>query len=550
MTRTTRDIVIATLALLGAYLALIAWLPPGGFVGSDQGVKFLQIDALARTGRLAVGPGSDPLSVFRPEFVGPFFHLIRGQYEVKFSPAYAALVVPFYVLLGMRGLSVASAVGAALAGFASGQLGALVGVRRPWVVVLVVGLATPMVYYATVLWEHAMMAGLLALAAYLALRPRPFVAGLPAALAVWLRPEAYVFAPALALAFVAAFGFRRGVGRTLMFGSGFIAGLAPWWIYNTLTVEDAIGLHAQDGTMPPVSRFGSFLLSRELSLEYNFLPMSQVKWLLLLAAIAALIVALAVRRRSWWPALWLFWLGVTAITSYNVVTGGAWLGGRDAAGAFVGTSLTDLFPFAFAALAGVAGAFKSQKLAFLWVLAVAYAGGIAALAPYFWGIGWGPRYMMGIYPVLGVLAWLGFEATDEVIGRVVLGTLLAISLVVQSVGIRQVDALGRGWDELSADLLALKPAVVATSVWWLPMVASPTNRRIEWIGLDDETDLRALESSHRTFWWIWTSGYLAESEIKPLDAKTPDLPGPRLSVRATRQFSVRGLNAVLYEVVP
>src|SRR6185437_12050764 len=118
------------------YLALIAWLPPGGFIGSDQGIKFLQIDALARTGRLAVGPGGDALSVFRPEFVGPFFHVIRGQYEVKYSTAYAALVVPFYVLLGMRGLSVASALGAVLAGFASGQLGALVGVRRPWVVVL------------------------------------------------------------------------------------------------------------------------------------------------------------------------------------------------------------------------------------------------------------------------------------------------------------------------------------------------------------------------------------------------------------------------------
>ncbi len=538
---------IATLVLLGTYVALIAWLPPGSFIGSDQGIKFLQIDALARTGRLAVGPGTDPLSVFRPAFLGSSFHLIGGQYEVKFSPAYAALVVPFYVLLGMRGLSLVSALGAVLAGFASGQLSAILGARRPWVVVLVVGLATPMVYYATVLWEHALMAGLLALAAYLALRPRSYLAGLPAGLAVWLRPEAYVFAPALVLAFVAAFGVRNGVRRTISFGLLYLVGLAPWWIYNALTVEDPVGLHAQDATMPPPSRFGLFVLSRELSLQYNFLPISHGKWLALLALIAVLLVTQALRRRSWQPALWLFWFGVTAIVSANVVTGGSWF--RDASNAFVGNSLTDVFPFAFAALACLAAAFKSPKLAFLWVLAVAYAAGVAALAPFNWGIGWGPRYMMGIYPIIGVLAWLGFEATKEPIGRVAMGTLLAVSLIVQSVGIRQVDALGQGWLRLDADLLTLRPAVVATSIWWLPMVAAPTNRQIEWIGLDNQTDLRTLELSHRTFWWVWTSGIFSRNEDKPLTARTPNLPDPRLSVRATRQFSVQGINAVLYEVV-
>jgi hypothetical protein len=101
-------------------------LPPGGYFSGDQGVKYPQIDALARSHTLSVGTTSEALSVFRPAFSG-FYRQVGSNYQAIFSPAYAMVVLPSYLLKGIRGLVIPAILGTLQAAYTSGLLGKNLG---------------------------------------------------------------------------------------------------------------------------------------------------------------------------------------------------------------------------------------------------------------------------------------------------------------------------------------------------------------------------------------------------------------------------------------
>ena len=111
----------AAALLLAAYVVLAAALPPGGFFSSDQGVKYTQVEAIARAGTLRVGRVDEPASTFAPSSP-PFLPASGADYQAKFSVAFAIMTPSAFLLFGTWGLVLPGAAQRACA-FASGWIG-------------------------------------------------------------------------------------------------------------------------------------------------------------------------------------------------------------------------------------------------------------------------------------------------------------------------------------------------------------------------------------------------------------------------------------------
>ncbi len=527
-------LVACVLGLL--YVAASTLLPPGGVFTGDQGVKFLQVDGLASGGGLGLGSTASALSVLRPLFAGNFYRAVGAEYQAVFSPAYALTVLPFYVALGRFGLLVPSMVGAVLAGYASARIGSLVRVPYPGVLAAVVGLASPFVFYAVVLWEHALSAGLLTVASYLAMRRRFFGAGVVCAVATWLRPEAYLYFPALALALLCWAEAHARAKATLKLAGGFLFGAAPWWSYNLATTGAVLGLQVEAN--------GTRALDPDV-IALFLVPARHKQWLFVLALVVLALLVARLRGHRLAPVVDLLLLGAAGIGSIGAVRGD------------VDSSVTDVFPVGLVAILSIPALSREPGTRFLWVLVGAFTAGVVLTAPTWGGGGWGPRMLLGVYPPLAVLAWQGFWSTRRSSARFTAAALLAITCVVQGVGLRSLYREEERWARLNQELLSLEPRVVATSIWWLPQVAAPTLGQMSWYGITDEQQLDGVASLEGHFWWIWTREDPSTTEDPSLRAparvrltQAGILPPSRFEALAVRELSARGLHATLYEPIP
>ncbi|MCE7985817.1 MAG: hypothetical protein DYG89_31960 [Caldilinea sp. CFX5] len=520
----------ATLILVVIYIFIATTLPPGGYFSGDQGVKYSQIDALACTHTLSVGTSAELLSVFRPAF-DSFYLSVGKSYQAIFSPAYARIVLPFYLLFGMRGLVIPSILGTLLAAYGSGLLGKILGIAYPGVLVLVVGLASPLIFYAFILWEHALSIGLIVIATYLVLKSRPLAAGIIAAMAIWFRPEAMLFGPALVLAVLMTYGIVAGIRFGGQFASGLLLGIAPWWVYNVANFGTFVGPQVQANPITIESRIGIVAI--------HLLPLGYRKWAVLLITVLILFIVLQRLHRSTIFALSLLLYGVVIINfaHFALYSNG------------VAPSVTDVFPFAFASLISLAWLNKDIRVRLLWILMLGYLFGITLTTPTWGGGGWGPRMLLGAYPLLATLGWIGFETSKSSLLKWGCLALLLSSLLIQLLGLRHLAGMQKQWTQLNGELITLKPNAVATSVWWLPQVAVPVLRQMRWYGIVNPQDVEQLLPVEKCFWWIWTDENTSDSWEKTLHHHST-LPTPLVVRLEERNFSIRELKGALYCSIP
>jgi hypothetical protein len=232
-----RGLVIGTAAVIVLAVALYVTLlatylqPINGFWSSDQGVKLIQTQSLLLNkfrDNAVIYPGAP----FDPERqVSP----LRGQYLERngrvyamFSEAFAFVSgVPFFVF-GYPGLYVVPILSTAVllalcAALSRGML------ETPWAlgVLVVLAVASPLLFYSLVFWEHTLAtmlvtAGLLAAAIALR-RDRPrllLIAGICFGLAAWFRNETALAIPALALALLVSWVRANGGQPRIGAGGG------------------------------------------------------------------------------------------------------------------------------------------------------------------------------------------------------------------------------------------------------------------------------------------------------------------------------------------
>lgn len=501
----------ALLLAAGLYLASLVWLPGDGLWIIDNGNKLIQVEALLASGHRDYsipwpGRAIDPHFELNP--LPNFFSVVhQGRLYSIFSPAFPALVSPFYAWLGTPGLYVLPFVSgvALLAGLLA--LARAAGLREPAgaVSVLVAGLCTPVWFYSVVFWEHIVAASLAvwAVAGWLSFlgtgSARALLAsGAACAVAVWFRDQLLLLAALMGLmAFACAPGAR---GRAaLLFGSGLAAGLAPLGVFQWLVLGDPIGFHLTHGFQVGGggslgARIAAHLADRPGVLHHLFLAWAgdvPISALLSVPLLALLLLRPALPRRAFEAALVgcaLWGLAGALVTALGSACAASpidwWLRSN---GFFSAAPLLALGLFRCRDLEQPPG------LRRLGQLAAAYSVLYVLLSPLrnVTGIHWGSRYLLELYPLLAVLCAANLLVAGRLLSRARLAPLALLLAASFALQLQALDILERkkSFGRRLARAVRERPEqVIVTDVWWLPQTLATEffRRRIFYVESEEQ----------------------------------------------------------------
>jgi hypothetical protein len=464
---------LAVLACAAVYAAAGWYLSaPQTFWSPDNAVRFVQLESIRRNGYrslAAVYPAEDldPEHGFFPIAEG-FSYRRDGRTYLSYPWLFPLLAAPLYGALGFPGLLVlpaaAGLAAAALVGRSVGRVSAAGGVAAT----LLVGLASPLVVYTAVFWDHTVVAALSTGAVALLLAGgdagghsrHGFWAGVLLGLGPHFRNETYVFAVAVAVGLVAS--GRRSLLPQLL--TGFAAAVAPLWAYHLWWFGHPLGYKGKaliEATAAP-GLWGyvqhRLLVAYDLFLSAGSYGAAVPKRLTEPALVAAGVLAGAALLRS----------GVRRGSPAVVGAGGLLVAAVAASPVALRIPVMGLLPSVpWVALALLrqprAVGIPSRKPCggcnrgpgssrrdfgdgaedrFLWAVAGAYTLGVAAVGSV-GGLQWGPRYLLPAVPVLGWLAgrWVA-EVWEEPRLRgavaVTVGCVVAAGLALQVLGLRFV----------------------------------------------------------------------------------------------------------------
>lgn len=469
-----------------ASAALARGLPAHTFYVGDPGVKLIAArNAIAHPSR----PFEIPLPAIGGEVVpyaDPFF-TVHGDHSHAITPELFPLVsAPFIALFGLRGAYLLPAAGLLLALAATAWLAVLLDPRRnPAMVLVTTFLATPLLFYGLEFWEHALAAGIAAVAAALfvknadvgpVLRPGDtvtdgavpelelgptFVSGVLFGIAALLRPEALWFAVAV-LTCTRLLPSPPRVSGIAIAAAGIASAFAPLELYTLLHFGSLIPPHIAGN---PAIVSGDWLAIRATVLS---------SWL-------------GAGTSSFWrvaPAILL------ALVPVNFFSNGA---GARLRSPLTRASYGGQAPGRRSATReGGSGEHGRRRFRhgrrFLIAVAIIDVALVVLTAPNDGGGQWGPRYLLLAYIPLAIL-------TSDVVSWVVSGLsrtsvvgsgfsrILALALVACL-------ALGSAWIQRSAykelrgakltyarmvDFVARETPpgrYVVTDIWWLDQVAA------------------------------------------------------------------------------
>ncbi|MBV8160887.1 MAG: hypothetical protein JO265_08190, partial [Acidimicrobiia bacterium] len=251
-----RRLGLSLLALAAIYVAVIALGNTHAWSGSDAGGKVATIRWMDQHHSLKPDVGYwaarwDPTGEHHP-LVYTQRHGSQWVQVTSLPFIYAGL--PLYRVGGTAGILLLPVAGSLLAAYAARRLARLLGAATGWWAFWLVGVGTPMLFYAGDFWEHSMAVGLMLLAFALALEGgvvRALAAGVLAGAAGVLRTEVLLYAAAAGVALLAFGGewrpwVRRPV-RVVAVAGGLVA----------VVVANAAGERAVLGTGLRDTRAGS-----------------------------------------------------------------------------------------------------------------------------------------------------------------------------------------------------------------------------------------------------------------------------------------------------
>jgi len=488
------------LALVAAvYLASLAVLPLGGIWINDVGNRIIQMESIIanRYCDFSIGwPGQaiDPTLDYAP-IAHPFSVIRNDKLYSVYSPVLATVASPFYRLLGSLGLYVLPLAASLvmLAGVA--RLAAIVGGRAGaggWAI-LIAGLCTPVWFYSLTFWEHTLAAcccvwGAVFLMRYLSSGRRADLAAAAAlvALGTYFRAELYLFSLVSLLAVV----WRRPA-RWLVNGSVFalvtVATLVPLWIFHFVAVGSPLGPHVGTLVSLPSGLAGHLMARPAMFFSLFCRSAAGVAWSVALAA--PFVVAMLLRPRLSARA---FKVAVPVSAAAALAASGlAWLsfwvsGSRPTAVALVGgtNSLFAVAPLLMVGLLRRRDAGDGRAILGLVAVVYALVYWLAAPAVTEWGIHWGNRYLLVLYPLLAVLAavnladWLAewradgraSQAGRPIARRLSVGPLLAVAVASLALQAWSIQVLNRKMDfsdRLNREVAGRPEQVIVTDQWWV-----------------------------------------------------------------------------------
>jgi hypothetical protein len=470
------------------YVATFALLPHRAVWINDNGNKYLQVRAILASGYTDYAlrwPGHDvdPTYAFNP-LPGQFSHVIDGKLYSQYSPTFAAVSAPFFQAFGWGGLCLLPllcAIGT-LAGVE--RLAEVVGVGRAGrhAAVAIAGLGTPLWFYATLFWEHALVVCTTVWAVGATLRVLrdgadrdALAAGLLAGVGVWFREDASLVAALVGM--VVLLGTReRRVRATVLTGLAMGAALAmllcfQWWALGT-----PFGLHAP-GLFHGLADHLATRWQVFSTLLVAFDPSPWVSIILAAPFVAALFAYPRVPRATFETLVPLA-AGFAAIAGAIALRG--YVGARSPTSQILATN--SFFPAAPILLLGcLRPADARDDVArlrwWLWGTCAGYAALYVLVAPplaVVSALHWGGRFFLVLYPLLAVLAaatldeWRAMPRRTPVWQTLAVAAVVLVGVVAQGVSM-SVLATKLDYSARLQEVLDGRPEpVIATDVWWAP----------------------------------------------------------------------------------
>lgn len=458
------------LALVAAvYIPIALERPSDVFWSPDQGGKLLQVWALIE-GRYDLSinyPGQwlDPGLEFRPYFVS---FIQNGVIQMPWPIAWALPTALFYATLGGPGLVVVPLAGGLLAAWSAGRLAERIVAGSGWLAVLLAGLATPLLPFSTLFWEHAPTAGLFAAGlALLPLRGRAasrtslLLAGICFGLAIAWRNETALYVLAGVATWLVLGGERRRRDLAWL-SSGLLLILLA--VISQRWAETA----APARTMPIIGQLSGpasqSVLSRGLTVPADFLVGARhglslpdaLRW----APSAGLALLIA---GHWTGRRWRRWLQLSGLLLAGSAT--AWLLASPVPQSVHGFLIAAPFLALILLRPPTLWATPTGKLLLVAPImsVAAYVSVSLALHPrgvLAGGIEWGPRYLLPLYPALTALASAALFRLAERKQRPELlagGLLAALALAFQIAGLGSIDLALQQAGESGRAIASLPP---------------------------------------------------------------------------------------------
>jgi hypothetical protein len=481
--------VTATIALVGAiYVVTCLLLPSEGAWVVDTANKRMQLQAVIASGFSSFdipwrGHTVDPSFAFNP-IPAPFAVVQDGRLFSQYSPLFATISAPFYLMFGERGLVVLPLLGALVVLAAVARLARAAGLNGPpaAICVAVAGLATPLWFYSQVFWEHTLSVACLLWALVFAIgfareggKRRLVLLSLCCALSAYVREETLLLFPVIWLLVLR--GSRHATRRAVLGSAAIVlVSLVPLMLFLALATGSLGGHHVQSN----LSGITTHLMARGRVFYNLFLavhPDRTMAWLVGLPAVGLLAIrprlSQGMHRRAF------------AVLALLALAWGLVYLGRFIASAspFVdllhANALLAVSPFLLLGLLRrkptSADAPSSDVSNLMWKACLGYALGYFAIAPEIssQGIHWGCRYLLLLYPVLAVLAVEGVASWQLLGGRrwsprVVVVALAATSVLTQ---VFSLDLLRRKKlfsQALAGALHSRSETTIVSDIWWAP----------------------------------------------------------------------------------
>jgi hypothetical protein len=343
--RRVASALVGAIALYYAVLGLIVLRPEAVYSG-DIGVKYVQAQALVSNGFRSMDipyPGAflDPERRFFP-IRPPFVLLVDGAPQAIFPPVSAVTQAAGVAVAGFRGMIVLTLASAALILYAARRLAPD---RDATVVVLALGLASPLWFYAVSGWEHAPGVALGTLGFAVALtspsRASALLAGMAVGAGSTIRDEVILLVPGLLFAVWLRKRRIRPVAAAIagvLIPLALAMALEVWWFERPAAAHLRHAVHllqtalnTTDAANPdvPVLRPMTLRQRYEAVVQYWLLGYGIDRWIIVFGVTGAIAFGLRWRTRSSAPMLaWLAGVVVLAwLDLYELITLPKWLAG-------------------------------------------------------------------------------------------------------------------------------------------------------------------------------------------------------------------------------
>jgi len=505
LTLVRRRPILAVSVVIGLLYVTVALLWPSGvFWSPDSGLKYVQMLSLRWEHGLSFDmpyPGRALDPDFQAVPLGPTFYEIRqGAIHIVWPFLFAAMSLPFYLLLGHAGLFLLPAASGAGTVYLTGRLAERLRPGAGVWAALVLGVTTPVLFYSVMFWEHTPAVFCATLGAYLLLTARDgssrwrlaFAGAAIAFAAGGLRAEMYVYAAGFFLAVLLLHQGRARWATLLPLAAGAVVTSLPLWALNYVTNGSPLPLNAAKNfstvTLDYLSQNGVYaivhlLVGGGVPFEIAFLfcvaaavAIAVVQWtrgpgrgallnlsLIVLAAAAWVVFAVSLPPLTY-PTLKVFdFHGFLAISPFLVFGMLTRVRARDDAADQTRRML----------------ALATFLYAVLYLVSISL---VSVMGPNGGALEWGPRFFLGVYPLLTVLAVTSVAHLLSVpeMAATRRGLLaLAATLALAGAAFQTVGLMGVARDlqlnrDLNTHVRSLPPEEpIITDSWWLP-VTVPT----------------------------------------------------------------------------